>query len=212
MTVEIPEPIFISAPKAANLCGVSRNTICCWIRDGKLPSYRTAGGKYLIRPSDLSRFMTGSGMFVPQALQDLASTDELTGNAPTQGKKSAPEGSTILVVDDDAAARELAVRTLKKLDHTIIEAENGYEAMHLLTKHPGVSLVVLDLVMPGQDGAETFQQIREKHGELPVLIVTGYPPENAEEVFGDHDPDLVITKPYQPANLYNAAATLLATE
>lgn len=212
MSLEIPEPIFISAPKAANLCGVSRNTICCWIRDGKLPSYRTAGGKYLIRPSDLSKFMSGSGMFVPQALQDLASSDELTGNAPTQGKKKAADGACILVVDDDAPARELAVRTLKKLGYPMIEAENGYEAMHMLTTHPGVALVVLDLVMPGQDGAETFQQLRKKNAELPVLIVTGYPPENAEEVFGDYDPDLVITKPYLPNNLFNAAATLLATD
>jgi len=214
MSVELPEPVFISAPKAATLCGVSRNTICCWIRDGKLPSYRTAGGKYLIRPSDLGRFMKDSGMFVPHALTELSVSDELTGNAPTQGRKVADkaEAGAILVVDDDESARALAVRALSKLGRQLLEAENGFEAMHLLTKNPRVALVVLDLVMPGQDGADTFQLIRKKHPELPVVIVTGYPPADAEELFGDMDPDLVITKPYQPANLYNSAAILLAAE
>ena len=76
MKRDIPEPVFLSAPKAATLCGVSRNTICCWIRDGKLPSYRTAGGKYLIRPTDLIGFMRDNSMFVPQTLVEIATEDE----------------------------------------------------------------------------------------------------------------------------------------
>ena len=111
-TNSLPEPVFLSAPKAATLCGVSRNTICCWIRDGKMPSYRTAGGKYLIRPDELVNFMHTNGMFVPQSLLDIAKA-EPKGIVPAPGTGKLPLGNEpkILVVDDDIAARDLAVRS-----------------------------------------------------------------------------------------------------
>ena len=213
MKKDIPEPIFLSAPKAATLCGVSRNTICCWIRDGKLPSYRTAGGKYLIRPTDLIGFMRGNSMFVPQTLEEIAEEDELNSGSSRKGVAASRETSqepSVLVVDDDENARLLAVRTLTRLNLPIIEAEDGYDAMHKLTKNPQIALVVLDLIMPGQDGAKTFVEIRKQNHSLPVIVVTGFPPDSSEKLFGDVEPDLVITKPYQPSHLLNAAQTFLA--
>lgn len=215
MKKDIPEPIFLSAPKAATLCGVSRNTICCWIRDGKLPSYRTAGGKYLIRPSDLIGFMKGNSMFVPQTLEEIAAEDELntSGVAPETAvgeERETTAEPAILVVDDDENARLLAVRTLARLNIPIIEAEDGYDAMHKLTKNPHVALVILDLIMPGQDGAKTFVEMRKQNQSMPVIVVTGYPPDDSEKLFGETDPDLVITKPYQPSHLLNAAQTFLS--
>ena len=210
-TNSLPEPVFLSAPKAATLCGVSRNTICCWIRDGKMPSYRTAGGKYLIRPDELVNFMHTNGMFVPQSLLDIAKT-EPKGITPAPGTHKLPLGNEpkILVVDDDIAARDLAVRSLESCKLPILVAENGYEALHLLTKHPEIALVVLDLVMPGQDGVKTFAEIKKTNKSLPVIVVTGYPPESAQQTFGGLEPDLIITKPYAPDHLQGAAAAYLA--
>ena len=217
MSNDIPEPVFLSAPKAATLCGVSRNTICCWIRDGKLPSYRTAGGKYLIRPSDLIGFMKENSMFVPAALEEIAREDELNHGSPSdtvvdifQEDRNTKQEPATLVVDDDASARVLAVRTLGRLGLPIIEAEDGYDAMHKLTKNPHVALIVLDLIMPGQDGARTFMEIRKQNKSMPVIVVTGFPPDESEKLFGEYEPDLVITKPYQPQHLQNAASTFLA--
>jgi excisionase family DNA binding protein len=209
----LPEPIYLSAPKAALLCGVSRNTICCWIRDGKLSSYTTAGGKYLIRPTDLVKFMEVSHMFIPQALRDMATRDEqLNSPAPTPAAApgTATSAPTVLVVDDDARAREMAVRALDGLQANVLQAENGYEALHLLTKHPDTSLVLLDLVMPGQDGVRTYREIRAKNSELPVIVITGYPPEDTEKAFGQTEPDLLLTKPYSAADLGKAAAMMIA--
>ena len=214
MKNEIPEPIFLSAPTAATLCGVSRNTICCWIRDGKLPSYRTAGGKYLIRPVDLIGFMRENSMFVSQPLIDLSLEDEKANEAagaePEASERSTSVEPAILVVDDDADARTLAVRVLQELEAPIIEAEDGYEALHKLTKHPEVGVIILDLVMPGQDGVKTYSEIREKNISVPVIIVTGKSPEEIKGSFGDKEPDLVITKPYQPAHLLSVAKTYLS--
>ena len=133
---DLPEPVFLSAPKAATLCGVSRNTVCCWIRDGKLPSYRTAGGKNLIRPSDLVAFMRGNSMFVPQSLVEMAESDEQSVGAGEEAKTDGVEPS-ILVVDDDSGARTLAVKCLEDIGLPVLEAETGYEALHILTPTPG---------------------------------------------------------------------------
>ncbi len=214
MKEKLPEPVFLSAPKAATLCGVSRNTICCWIRDGELPSYRTAGGKYLIRPGDLIDFMQGNRMFVPPSLEEIAIEDEAQQKqeAPavvSQTRKTNQEPA-ILLVDDDPEMRRLASRTLAPLGLPMIEAENGYDALHRLTQNPLIALVVLDLVMPGQDGDKTFKEIRATFPSLPVIICTGQTVEDAEGRFDKQKPDLILFKPYQPSHLSSAASTFLS--
>jgi len=212
MKDKIPEPVFLSAPKAATLCGVSRNTICCWIRDGKLPSYQTAGGKYLIRPVDLITFMQENRMFVPPTLEEIAAKDEQNQSATeaSSERRKTDKEPAILVVDDDEDMRQLTSRTLAPLGLPIIEAEDGYHAMHQLTQNPLIALVVLDLIMPGQGGAKTFEDIRDQFPSLPVIICTGQTLEDAESRFSDRKPDLILTKPFQPSHLNSAASTFLA--
>lgn len=211
MKNKIPEPVFLSAPKAATLCGVSRNTICCWIRDGKLPSYRTAGGKYLIRPGDLIQFMEGNQMFVPPALQEIASEDEENQSAePAEQTRETAQEPAILIVDDDPVMRDLTQRTLAPLGLPLIQAEDGYDALHRLTKNPLIALVVLDLIMPGQTGEKTFHEIRQKFPSLPVIVCTGQELADAESRFGNDKPDIILTKPFDPGHLKSTAATFLA--
>ena len=205
----IPEPVFLSAPKAATICGVSRNTVCCWIRDGKLPSYRTAGGKNLIRPSDMVKFMRENGMFVPQSLAEMAAQDDKTMAAGSTREMKTSVEPSILVVDDDVQARELAVRSLGKLGLPLLEAETGYEALHILVQRPEVSLIILDLVMPGQHGSETFVEIRKQNKGLPVIVVTGFPPSDSDPIFSEVEPDLIIKKPYEPSQLLEAARAFI---
>ncbi len=206
---DLPQPTFLSSPKVATICGVTRNTVCCWIRDGKLPSYRTAGGKNLIRPVDLVEFMRASNMFIPDMLTELALADAEQGGA-RQGERTTTSEPGILVVDDDPSARALAIRCLKKLELSILEAETGFEALHLLTQHPETALVVLDMVMPGQHGSKTFEEIRKQYPQIPVIVVTGFPVEEMSERFTDQRPELMLSKPFQPNHLIEAAQAFLA--
>jgi len=206
---DFPQPTFLSSPKVATICGVTRNTVCCWIREGKLPSYRTAGGKNLIRPSDLVEFMRSSNMFIPDMLVELSDKDKKATGVLEPDRTTNLEPS-VLIVDDDSSARSLATRALQILDLPVLEAETGYEALHLLLQNTEIALVVLDMVMPGQHGSKTFDEIRKQYPQIPVIVVTGFPIEEMRERFTNSQPELMLSKPYQPSHLVEAAKAFLA--
>lgn len=205
--INIPEPVFLSAPKAANLCGVSRNTLCSWIRDKKLASYNTAGGKYLIRPTDLMSFMMENNMFIPPGLSGLVEEDEQFDPAPEQ--KTSDKEPSILIVEDDENMRMIITKTLARLNLPIEEAVNGFEALHKLTVNPLIALVILDLIMPGQGGCQTFEVIRKNYPSVPVIVVTGKPLHEVEAEFAKNKPDFIFTKPFDINHLHDVCNTFL---
>ena len=81
------------------------------------------------------------------------------------------EQETILVVDDEEGIRRLLARTLEGEGYHCAEAANGDEAMAALMKHQ-VSLVILDVRMPGKPGTETLIEIRSAFPETPVIMAT----------------------------------------
>jgi two-component system OmpR family response regulator len=76
----------------------------------------------------------------------------------------------LIVVDDDPHIRELMSLYLRNEGYEVLEAGNGGEAVTLLKAH-AVSLVILDIMMPGMDGWELARYIRER-SEIPMLMVT----------------------------------------
>jgi CheY-like chemotaxis protein len=80
---------------------------------------------------------------------------------------------TILVIDDDAAVRDLMTRFLSKLDLNVVAARNGEEGLRLAAKlHP--LIITLDVIMPGQDGWSVLNQLKAdpELSEIPVIMVT----------------------------------------
>ncbi|MGH0053507.1 MAG: response regulator transcription factor [Sphaerochaetaceae bacterium] len=79
---------------------------------------------------------------------------------------------TILVVEDDIDIRELERYTLASIGYTVLEAEQGAQALDLLKSHH-VDLIVLDIMMPVLDGLATIKTIRytlENH--VPIIVVS----------------------------------------
>jgi excisionase family DNA binding protein len=171
MMTELSQPVYLTVPEAAKLCGVSRNTLFTWVRKGKLSAYQTPGRTNLIRPSDLVLFMQSSGLFIPDSLNEMAQRDAAENTGPA--KSAAVSQTSILVVDDDPATRSVMVRALNKT-HMMYQAQTGYEALHLLTIHPEINMVLLDLQMPGQHGLETLKEIKTLRPDAQVIIVTGF--------------------------------------
>jgi signal transduction histidine kinase/ActR/RegA family two-component response regulator len=80
---------------------------------------------------------------------------------------------TILVIDDDAAVRDLMTRFLSKLDLNVVAARNGEEGLRLAAKIRPL-IITLDVVMPGQDGWAVLNQLKAdpELSEIPVIMVT----------------------------------------
>jgi DNA-binding response OmpR family regulator len=80
---------------------------------------------------------------------------------------------TLLVVDDHADNREVMVRCLEREGFRVVGVDSGPEALARV-KEGGLSLILLDIMMPGMSGMEVLQAVREEHtaAELPVIMVT----------------------------------------
>jgi len=91
--------------------------------------------------------------------------------------ESRPEVQTsslsVLVVDDEQFVRETLADMLSDLDHKVVTANGGRDALEKVT-HDDFDLVFTDLAMPEMDGWETARAIRKHRPELPVVLVTGY--------------------------------------
>lgn len=78
----------------------------------------------------------------------------------------------ILLVDDDAAAREFSRGLLEKSGFSVIEAADGAAAIERVDKMMP-ECIVLDLVMPGLSGFDTLRALRKSHASLaPVVVLT----------------------------------------
>jgi len=75
----------------------------------------------------------------------------------------------ILVVDDDRRVLEVIRRVLQRLGHEVATAGSGQEAL----QGPAPDLLVTDISMPGMDGVELAQRLRERSPGLKVAFVTG---------------------------------------
>jgi CheY-like chemotaxis protein len=79
----------------------------------------------------------------------------------------------ILLVDDDPLAGEMIAATLEMLDHTVILAENGIEAIEQVENNPNLNLIISDMNMPMMTGIELFHTLLENHVLLPFILLTG---------------------------------------
>jgi len=81
---------------------------------------------------------------------------------------------TVLAVDDSADNRDLLSRYLKREGHSVLLASSGDEALELLATNE-IDLVLLDLIMPGMDGSEVLQRIKDNpvSRPIPVIVISG---------------------------------------
>ena len=124
--------------------------------------------------------------------------------------------STILIADDEARIRRLVSDFLKRDGHTIVEAADGTEALHILeNKHAGLDLAILDVMMPGMDGFEILRELRAQEcggKHLPVMLLTARA-EDADQVRGlEGGADDYVTKPFSPIVLAARVRALLKRE
>ena len=121
----------------------------------------------------------------------------------SRGKEWRGRG-TVLVVEDEEGVREVVGRMVERLGFEVISAEDGLAALEVLDRHYGsVSAVLLDLSMPRMGGHETFQHIRDRRPNLPVVLMSGYTEQEAAAKLLDNANGAVgfLQKPFLPEDL-----------
>ena len=115
--------------------------------------------------------------------------------------QSAPpsSGKTVLLVDDEAMVMEVGSQFLQRLGYQVLEASSGQQALDIFTRaSANIDCVLLDYTMPGMDGLETMQQIRNIRTDACIIITSGYTRQQLEDRFADIGlPDDFIQKPFQ---------------
>jgi CheY-like chemotaxis protein len=128
----------------------------------------------------------------------------------------------ILVIDDEEDIRIVLQQVLELEGYEVAVAADGREGLAILDQD-GADLVITDVIMPGMDGVETLEHIREKWSDMPVIVISGggnvapmeYQPgaiatnaylESARQAGAA----LSITKPFERKELVDAVGSLLS--
>ncbi|HUK92063.1 MAG TPA: PAS domain S-box protein [Blastocatellia bacterium] len=118
---------------------------------------------------------------------------------------------TVLLVEDDAAVRQLAAVALREAGFTVIEASSGDEALRLVTEPRGAcfEMLVTDVVMPGTGGKELADRVKAARPDVKALFITGYT-DNAIVHHGRLSPGIdILQKPFTPSDLVRKVREVL---
>ncbi|MEI9938660.1 MAG: response regulator [Pseudomonadota bacterium] len=129
--------------------------------------------------------------------------------APPASVTTKAVSATILVVEDDAAVRQIAVRVLRNGGHTILEARGPSEARAQCLEHgPSIDLLLTDVVMPEGSGVQLARELTQMYPRMRVVYMSGYPGGAARD--GSLEPGLqYVEKPFSPAALLEKVDAIL---
>lgn len=107
------------------------------------------------------------------------------------------DGATVLIVDDDVRNVFALTSALEMHGLTVLYADSGAEGMRLLSEHPEIDIVLMDAMMPDQDGNETTRAIRRnrRFASLPVIFLTARAMPGDRELSLSSGANDYITKP-----------------
>lgn len=117
---------------------------------------------------------------------------------------------TILLVDDEAAIRDMLSLALEAADYNVLVAENAQQAhATIIDRHP--DLVLLDWMMPGTTGLELLRRLKrdELTAKIPVIMLTAKTEEDSKISGLDAGADDYISKPFSPRELMSRVKAVL---
>ena len=106
----------------------------------------------------------------------------------------------IMIVDDEKLVRWSISNGLKKDHHEVLCAEDGEEAVKKAREHP-FDLVITDFKMPGMNGAEVLEHVKQLSPETKVMILTAYSTELSRQVAMEMGAFEYIEKPFMISDI-----------
>ena len=150
-------------------------------------------------------------IYLPVLKESESEPDHLPAEPGKADVLARLRGRRVLVAEDEASVRGMTVRFLQSAGVDVVEASNGVDALSRFRAAEGrFDALVLDVVMPGRNGREVYETVRETHPDIPVIFCTGYSIDlvNEEAVTRDRCCALLF-KPYNSAALLGKLAELI---
>jgi signal transduction histidine kinase len=120
-------------------------------------------------------------------------------------------GETVLIAEDDGAARNALRALLETQNYRVLAASNGVEALGLFEKEPqSIELVVSDVVMPEMGGVALYQALRQRRPQVKMLFVTGHPLSEENQALLQDSQVRWLQKPFSMKEFTGVLKTLLA--
>jgi CheY-like chemotaxis protein len=104
--------------------------------------------------------------------------------------------ANVLVVEDDELIRGIFVDIIKSKGYSVLEGTNGREALQILEEQP-INIIVSDMKMPVMDGLQLLREVKSKHPEIPVVVITGFDNVYTEQQVMAAGADAYVTKPFK---------------
>ena len=134
-------------------------------------------------------------MYFPRFRDEGSADHARPGRIPGAAEPGTPD-QVVLVVEDEDRVRALSVEALRDLGYTTLEAESAATALRHLERHPEITLLFTDVVMPGMNGRKLADEALRLRPDLKVLFTTGYT-RNALVHTGTLDPGVhLLGKPF----------------
>ncbi|HSF22671.1 MAG TPA: ATP-binding protein, partial [Blastocatellia bacterium] len=121
-------------------------------------------------------------------------------------------GELVLVVDDEAAIREITRTTLENFGYTALTASDGTEAVALYAQNrDSIGVVLTDMMMPYLDGTATIRALQKINPTVKVIASSGLADDGKATEAADLGVKTFLSKPYTAEDLLNAIAEVLAS-
>jgi excisionase family DNA binding protein len=186
---------FLTTEEVLEYLQVNLRTVYRLIKAGKLPALRV-GRQWRFRKRDIDAWL------------EQQRTRSGRGAGPSRSMAPAAGRPRVLVVDDEAAIRELLVKTLALAEYDVELAPDGRTALERLRIIP-YDLLITDLKMPGVDGLTVIREARRLKPDLPVIIITGFSTEASAIEAINLGVSGYLTKPFRVPRVLAAAAKAL---
>jgi CheY-like chemotaxis protein len=123
---------------------------------------------------------------------------------------SPPAGETILLLEDEAAVRDLVRQVLQATGYAVLEAANGEQALRLSHTHRGrIHLLLADVVLPGLSGPEVAEQLSSARPEIQVIYMSGYAQDTIKRYGIPEGQGVFLQKPFTPTALLTSVRIAL---
>jgi CheY-like chemotaxis protein len=116
----------------------------------------------------------------------------------------------ILVVDDDPLMHRLFQHHLERAGYQVLAANNGREALEIVSRHPP-QLIVMDIMMPDVDGLAALRELKKEEAtkSIPVIVITANSHHLTRKESEACGAAIFLTKPFSPTQLLNEIRRLV---